>query len=70
MLNLVQSPQKEKFLRSLQEYEKKGMLRVNKTERENKKKDDIYVDLKNVWHTNTRNQEKQYEAIRSSKLFA
>ena len=70
MLNLVQSPQKENFFRSLQEYEKKGMLRVNKTERENKKKDDIYVDLKNVWHTNTRNQEKQYEAIRSSKLFA
>lgn len=51
-------------------YEKLGLRRVARSDRQNLIDEDFHIDLTNLWHTKTRAQEQQYTAIKDSGLFS
>ena len=54
--------------KTLASYSKLGMRRMAKTHQ--KKRDTSYIDLTNLWKTNSTNQNKQYQALRDSDLYS
>jgi hypothetical protein len=54
----------------LASYEKIGLRRVAKADRDKSLEDSFYLDLTNLWQTKTRNQEHQYQAIKDSGVFS
>lgn len=51
-------------------YEKVGMRRVARAEREVYSEESFHIDLTNLWQTKTRSQERQYQAIKDEGTFS
>lgn len=56
--------------RTLANYEKIGVRRMARAEHPSKRNTKFYLDLTNLWRTNSQDQNKQYQAIRDSDLFS
>lgn len=56
--------------KTLANYEKIGVRRMARAERFSKRNTKFYLDLTNLWRTNSQDQNKQYQAIRDSDLFS
>lgn len=58
-----------KMRKTLASYQKLGIRRMAKTSQP-KRNSNYYLDLTNLWKTNSQDQNKQYQAIRDSELFS
>lgn len=56
--------------KTLANYEKIGVRRMARAEHPSKRNTKFYLDLTNLWRTNSQDQNKQYQAIRDSDLFS
>ncbi len=56
--------------KTLASYEKIGVRRMARSDNHNKRSTKFYIDLTNLWRTNSQDQNKQYKAIRDSELFS
>lgn len=58
-----------KMRKTLANYQKLGIRRMAKTS-QTRRNSNYYLDLTNLWRTNSQDQNKQYQAIRDSDLFS
>ena len=59
-----------KMRKTLATYHKLGIRRMAKTSQTRRNSNNYYLDLTNLWKTNSQEQNKQYQAIKDSDLFS